>query len=657
MTYQVIARKWRPQTFAEVTGQEPITRTLRNAIEHQRLHHAYLFSGARGVGKTTTARLLAKALNCHKSAGPTPTPCRTDDPTACPSCSEISESRSIDVQEIDAASHTGIDNVRETIIGSIGFAPARDRYKIFVIDEVHMLSTSSFNALLKTIEEPPERVVFIMATTERHKVPETILSRCQQFEFRTIATAKILDRLRLIAEAEEISIPDDALREIARSGEGSMRDAQSAFDQVISFAGAKIQKEDVEMALGVAGADILIRVIKGIANHEPAEALAVIDDVVMRGHDLRNFCRDLLAHFRDLLVAKVSGSDELLESAICDRDELKRQSALFSETDLVRFFHSLAETETLLKTAAHPRYQLEVGLVKLMEMRRLEPISQLLARLSALEESMRTGKPPAGVTAGGRTRSSTTPSRSLPASDSSLSESLPSTSPGRPKAAASSSAAAAGSSASAATRTALETEALIATAANTSTEGAAGVNGSVPPADRGPQPGSPAGVVVAGGSPAYTEARSGFPASADESSAADSSEIGRIKAALERKRKMFLATALEGARRASLEGNELCLEFAPDSRHLRDTLAKSENVRILREVCKEVTGRDLGVRFVIADGDAADGPISKEESERREQLLEKQRLRERAEKDPVVQQILHKFRGEIVDVKRLDETS
>jgi len=164
-------------------------------------------------------------------------------------------------------------------------------------------------------------------------------------------------------------------------------------------------------------------------------------------------------------------------------------------------------------------------------------------------------------------------------------------------------------------------------------------------------------VVVAGGSPAYTEARSGFPASADESSAADSSEIGRIKAALERKRKMFLATALEGARRASLEGNELCLEFAPDSRHLRDTLAKSENVRILREVCKEVTGRDLGVRFVIADGDAADGPISKEESERREQLLEKQRLRERAEKDPVVQQILHKFRGEIVDVKRLDETS
>ena len=253
MPYQVIARKWRPQSFEEVTGQEPITRTLRNAIEHERLHHAYLFSGARGVGKTTTARLLAKALNCHKAPKPTPTPCRIDDPDACASCREISESRSIDVQEIDAASHTQVENVRETIIESIGFAPARDRFKIFIIDEVHMLSGHSFNALLKTIEEPPPRVVFIMATTEQHKVPETILSRCQQFEFRTIATAKILERLRVIADSEKISIPEDALREIARAGEGSMRDAQSAFDQVISFAGEKIRKEDVELALGEIG--------------------------------------------------------------------------------------------------------------------------------------------------------------------------------------------------------------------------------------------------------------------------------------------------------------------------------------------------------------------------------------------------------------------
>ena len=611
MTYQVIARKWRPQTFDEVTGQEPITRTLRNAIEHQRLHHAYLFSGARGVGKTTTARLLAKALNCHKAQLPTATPCRTDDPDACPSCREISDSRSIDVQEIDAASHTGIDNVRETIIGTIGFAPARDRYKIFVSDEVHMLSNSSFNALLKTMEEPPDRVVFIMATTERHKVPETILSRCQQFEFRTIATAKIFDRLRLIAEAEKIDVPDDALREIARTGEGSMRDAQSAFDQVISFAGAKIKKEDVEMALGVAGADILIRVINGIASHEPAEALAVVDDVVMRGHDLRNFCRDLLAHFRDLLVTKVSGSAELLESAICEEAELKRQSKLFSEADLVRFFHSLAETETLLKTAAHPRYQLEIGLVKLMEMRRLEPINQLLDRLAALEESMRTGKALGDGTRNSATRgtsSGTSPGTKMPAApapERSTSASAVSSPPSM------------NSYAAAATKTALSSNAKTA-------------------------------ALTEGATPAFSETV------LDSATTTLGSEIEQIKNGLEKRRKMFLVTALEGARHASLEGNEFCLEFAPDARHLRDTLSKSDNVKILREVCKETTGRDFGVRFVITDaaGESVAGaaPPSKEEAERRE----KQSMREQAEKDPTVQQMLKTFRGEIVDVKRVD---
>src|SRR5918996_4452627 len=388
MSYQVIARKWRPQTFDEVTGQEHITRTLRNAVEHERLHHAYLFSGARGVGKTTTARLLAKAVNCHKSDRPTPTPCRTTDKDACPSCREIAEGRSIDVLEIDAASNTGVDNVRESIINTVAVRPARDRYKVFIIDEVHMLSGAAFNALLKTLEEPPDRVVFIMATTERHKVPETILSRCQQFEFRTIATAKIVECLKLIAKAEKISVPDDALREIARTGEGSMRDAQSALDQVISFAGTKIKKEDVEMALGVAGADILTRVIDSIANNKPAEAIAAVDDIVMRGHHLRNFCRDLLAHFRDLLVTKVSGNEELLESAVCEPQELKLQAELFSESDLVRFFHSLAETETKLRAATQPRYQLEIGIVKLMELRGVESISEIIQRLSNLETNL-----------------------------------------------------------------------------------------------------------------------------------------------------------------------------------------------------------------------------------------------------------------------------
>ena len=606
--YQVIARKWRPQSFDEVTGQEPITRTLRNAIENERLHHAYVFSGARGVGKTTTARLFAKALNCHKSPTPTATPCRTDDPTACPSCREITDSRSIDVLEIDAASNTGVENVRDAIIGSVGIAPARDRYKIFVIDEVHMLSTPAFNALLKTVEEPPPRVVFIMATTERHKVPETILSRSQQFEFRTIATAKILERLRLIAEAEKISIPEEALREIARAGEGSMRDAQSAFDQVISYAGTKIKKEDVELALGVAGADILTRVINGIADHKSAETLAVVDEVVMRGHDLRNFCRDLLAHMRDLLVAKVSGSEELLESAVCSPAELKRQADLFSESDLVRFFHSLAETETKLRTAAQPRYQLEIGLVKLIEMRRLQPLSQLLERLQALEESLRSGKPlpPTKV-------SSTTPSGSQEPTGR------------RSTTSGSGSASIAGSFTGTAAKPALASDS----------------NETPPTLAQRPE----LRLVADTGSDSESQMTT-LPA--------DATDFDRVRAALETRRKMFLVTALEGARHARLDSDEMYVEFAPETRHLRDTLAKSDNVNILREICREVTGKEMGVRIVIKEQSPSnDSPLSREDEAR----LEQQRLRETAEKSPVVQQMLRTFRGEIVDVRRDDNKS
>src|SRR6185503_6153285 len=397
MSYQVIARKWRPQKFEDVTGQEVLTRTLQNSLQHDRLHHAYLFSGARGVGKTTTARLVAKGLNCHKSDKPTPTPCATTDDKACASCREISEGRSMDVLEIDAASNTGVDNVRDVIINSIAVAPARDRYKVFIVDEVHMLSASAFNALLKTIEEPPPRVLFIMATTDEHKVPETITSRCQIFEFRTIATAKIAERLKLIADAEKISISDEAIREIARAGDGSMRDAQSAFDQVISFAGNKIKPEDVEKALGLVGADVLARVMKGIAENNPAEALAIVDDVVMRGHNLRNFLRDVLAHVRDLLVVNVSADAKILDSASTQSGALKDQAEQFSQSDLVRFFHALAETESTLKDAANPRYQVEVGLVRLMEMRRLAPLSDLVQRIAALETALRTGKAPAEV--------------------------------------------------------------------------------------------------------------------------------------------------------------------------------------------------------------------------------------------------------------------
>src|SRR5688572_3272779 len=249
MAYQVLARKWRPQRFDDVVGQQPVTRTLRNAIASGRLAHAFVFAGPRGCGKTTTARILARALNCVK--GPTGDPCGE-----CDACIEIAQGRDMDVLEIDAASNTGIDNIREVVIAGLSIAPARDRYKIFVIDEVHQLSNQSFNALLKSIEEPPSHVVFMMATTELHKIPDTILSRSQVFEFRAISARVIAEQLRKIAEAEKIEVSDPALALIARSAEGSMRDAQSALDQMIAFAGGRITVDDVSAVLGLVGRDL-----------------------------------------------------------------------------------------------------------------------------------------------------------------------------------------------------------------------------------------------------------------------------------------------------------------------------------------------------------------------------------------------------------------
>jgi DNA polymerase III subunit gamma/tau len=391
MSYQVIARKYRPQTFSDLTGQEHITRTLGQALDNRRLHHAYIFSGVRGTGKTTTARILAKGLNCHQ--GITSRPC-----LQCASCLEIASGNSLDVLEIDAASNTGVDNVRDVIINNLAMAPARDRYKIFVIDEVHMLSTSAFNALLKTLEEPPSHVVFIMATTELHKVPDTILSRCQQFEFRNIATEKILNRLREIANAEGIKIDDAALREIARAGAGSLRDAQSYFDQVIASSGAEITAEDVSSSLGLLSAETLGRLAEAIARQDTPMTLNLVEEITSRGYDLRNVTRELMAYLRHLLVVK-SGivNGEILGVADIEIDRLKELSRHFSEEDLVRCFHLLAQTEREIKDSPHPRFQLEIGLVKLTHAARLRSLDELIKRLdyvtSRLNDGTEGGKP------------------------------------------------------------------------------------------------------------------------------------------------------------------------------------------------------------------------------------------------------------------------
>lgn len=379
MVYQVIARKWRPQTFVDLVGQETLVRTLQNSIEYNRLHHAYLFHGTRGVGKTTTARILAKALNCSSAEKPTITPCGI-----CDSCKEIARGKCIDVLEIDAASNTGVENIKDIIVTSIGLSPANGRYKVFIIDEVHMLSPAAFNALLKTLEEPPPRRIFILATTELHKLPETVLSRCQVFPFKPITLPKIAERLRLIAETEKITVTDQALKAIARVGEGSMRDAQSAFDQVISSSGETITVEDVETSLGLVSADILIETIQAIADKTPTSAFEIVEKIIGKGQDLRVFCQELLGHFRDLILLRNSGDLNLVRSTL-DSDELNRQIALFSHQDLVRFFNLLEDTESRLRTANNPQYLVEIGLIKLMEMRSLTDLRELITRLDKLD--------------------------------------------------------------------------------------------------------------------------------------------------------------------------------------------------------------------------------------------------------------------------------
>jgi|GEM_PF-255637 len=749
MSYQVIARKWRPQSFEEVTGQEAVTRTLRNAIEHERLHHAYLFSGARGVGKTTTARLLAKAVNCHRAAKPTPAPCRVDDTDACPSCREVTEGRSIDVLEIDAASNTKVEDTRDVIINGINIAPARDRYKVFIIDEVHMLSNSSFNALLKTLEEPPPRVLFIMATTEQHKLPDTILSRCQQFEFRTIAAPKIAERLRLIADAEGVRVTDEALREVARAGEGSMRDAQSAFDQVISFSEGAIEAADVEAALGLAGAQVLARVVRAVAEERPAEMVAVVDELVSRGHDLRNFCRDLLAHLRDLLVFKVAG-DSAAFADEAERRGLAEAARDFSEADLVRLFHSLTETERQLREGIHPRYQLEIGLVKMVEMRRLAPLSKIIERLSALEEAMRGGKIPAGG-AGGQTPPAADPGGAARRGGASGGGRGPSLSPepapadGGPPAPQAQPTQTPHARATEATQTFAPAPDLLRAAtpapdsmgaaapdagrrAEEDGRAAAADHGRQAPPEEAPvqssqretragqgQPqangrlrqteeaqgaafgagaafgvgraaassppnlklvpspqgaGAPApaafddapfalGEETSAAAPPEYSAPAGTPpehgpqdppVALAEEEATDTASL--IRRALEARNKPLLAMAVDGARGVRVDGEEVCVEFEPEAKHLREMLNKPEAMRLLREVCCEVLGRGVGFRTELREAGAADDEQLTPEDEER---LLRRRLRERAEGSPALRQVLKAFRAEIIDVSQADD--
>ncbi|HEY4705837.1 MAG TPA: DNA polymerase III subunit gamma/tau [Thermodesulfobacteriota bacterium] len=375
-SYQVIARKWRPGVFDEVVGQAHVTRTLRNAISSGRIAHAYLFSGPRGVGKTTAARILAKCLNC--STGPTTTPCNE-----CASCKGITGGSSVDVFEIDGASNNSVDNVRE-ISESVRYVPAQGKYKVYIIDEVHMLSQAAFNALLKTLEEPPAHVIFIFATTEVHKIPATILSRCQRFDFKRIPLREIQSRLVEIATREGVKFEDKALYLIAREADGSMRDSQSLLEQVLSFSGGELREADVAEALGLMGRSVLYELSEAIIGKDSKACLNIVEKVYKFGYDFKRGCSDLLEHIRDLTVIKATGDTSLLDLPDSELGRLLDISGRVGIERLHMLFSILSKGYEEVSRSAHPRYALEMTLLRAAHLDELEQVSGLLERIEGI---------------------------------------------------------------------------------------------------------------------------------------------------------------------------------------------------------------------------------------------------------------------------------
>jgi len=374
MSYQVIARKYRPQTFDEVVGQHLVTDTLKNAIQTDRVAHGYIFSGARGVGKTTTARILAKALNCV--AGPTMAPDGT-----CPSCVEITAGNSVDVQEIDAASNRGIDEIRE-LRESVRYLPARDRYKIFIIDEAHMLTTEAFNALLKTLEEPPPRSLFMLATTEPHKLPPTIQSRCQHFAFRLLDYGEIYARLEAVIAEEKVDADEGAISTLAQAAEGSVRDALSLLDQVIAACGEHLDEKRVRQVLGVVPTELLANIVKAVDAADSRRVLELVGQLATEGYELAHFCGELTRFVRDLMVGRSCGAESTLLQVPGDqRQQISEIAGRFSEEDFSRFFNILLRAESEMRYALVPRFHLELALMKMVHARRLASLETLLSGL------------------------------------------------------------------------------------------------------------------------------------------------------------------------------------------------------------------------------------------------------------------------------------
>jgi DNA polymerase III subunit gamma/tau len=627
MTYKVIARKYRPQTFSEIVGQQHVTRTLANAINSNRVAHAYIFSGVRGVGKTTSARILAKALNCVK--GPTAEPDGT-----CDSCREISAGTSLDVLEIDAASNRGIDQIRE-LREMVRYAPASSRYKVVILDEAHQLTDEASNALLKTLEEPPERVVFILATTRAEDLAETIKSRAQLFQFRALSFKEIAEEIERIAHQEKLTIEPGAVAVLARAAEGSLRDGLSLLEQAIAYSGEAIADAQVRELLGVVAESVLDSLVEAISEQSAEMALSLVHRLIGDGQNLQHFCREAIRHFRNLLVARVCGVDSDLVAAPEDeRPRLAEQAARFSEEDLTRFFNTLLATDAELRRAPDPRLHLELGLLKLINARRLAPLEEVLA---GLRGEVRPSGGGGGNIRGGGTANPA--ARSVPA-----------------RAMAPVTAAQSVSSSGAAVRmapaanlssTAIAPASTTKPAASDSGQGDAIGNGHGPASiaatdsvsARASAPGIAAPVAPTAAPVVPSSAVAGDPQGPANGIAA--AQVEAIKAALQGQK--FLWSMLDAVTRWEVESGELRLFFPSESRSLAEMLQARDPMERLRTVLNQVVGQPLRV-CVKLDSSRATPPAGRSSE-----------LRARFEEDPIVRAMLEKFGGQISNVKRPGE--
>jgi DNA polymerase-3 subunit gamma/tau len=607
LDYQVSARKYRPGTFADVIGQPHVVQTLTNAITTGRIAHAFLFSGSRGVGKTTVARILAKALNCEQ--GPTGTPCNT-----CVPCEEITNGTSVDVIEIDGASNTSVDDVRE-IRENVKFTPFRGKYRVYIIDEVHMLSNSAFNALLKTLEEPPQHVVFIFATTEVHKIPATILSRCQHYNFRRIPRAEIVQRLRHVAAQDSLSVEDRSLTALARASEGSMRDALSLLDQAVAFAGKQVTHADIELLLGAVPEEHVRAMIAAVTAQDSPAALRVVAHVLDQGHDLRAYAGDLVECVRNLLVASVVAAPADLRGLIEASEEDIRQCVVdakaFTPEQLQELFRIFAQAEDSLRLSAHPRFVMETAVVRATRVllsKEQEPSRQPTAKSStpSVRSPQAAPHPTTETTqaASPEPRSATVPPPvpSLPQARTEASAIRPAGKPREPTAR------------------------------------------PIPPRQSPP-----------------ASLRDGSNQSTAEATHANGSPSEPVSPPIELDWDRFqeevaaahpnIAPFLEMGRLVGIEGNQLTIGFAPRATVARAMLEKDENLRAVTALCQRLSGQLLRVRIVELTESDPPGPTMAERRQAREQ---EQRLVlfQQARAHPLVKQAIELFGGDLTDVRQ-----